>query len=40
MLSKAGADRFWLLMGFAALVMAGGVAAALVIFAVAPNGLL
>ena len=38
--SKAGADRFWLLVGLAVLVVACGVAAALVIFAVAPNGVL
>lgn len=38
--SKAGADMFWFLTGLAALLIAAGVAVALVIFAVAPNGLL
>lgn len=37
--SKAGADMFWFLMGIAALLVAAGVAVALVIFAIAPRGL-
>jgi hypothetical protein len=40
MTSKSGADRFWLLLGVSAVLVAAGIAAALVIFAVAPNGLL
>lgn len=38
--SKAGADLFWFLMGVSAVIMAGGVAVALVIFAVAPCGVM
>lgn len=38
--SKSGADRFWRLMGYAAVIIALGISASLVLMSVAPNGLL